>query len=131
MFGIPVGNKLSMYHEAAYINTFNIMNLFVVYSFQSCPTLITPWTVAARLLYAWYFSGKNTGVGCHFLLQGIFRTQRSNPGLLHWQLNSSPSEALRKPNFTNEHGQKPLRVYLDSSFHFCFTCRKLDNYELS
>ena len=26
---------------------------------------------------------KSTGVGCHFLLQGIFPTQRSNPGLLH------------------------------------------------
>ena len=27
--------------------------------------------------------GKNTGVGCHFLLQRIFQTQGSNPGLLH------------------------------------------------
>ena len=27
--------------------------------------------------------GKNTGVGCHALLQGIFPTQRPNPGLLH------------------------------------------------
>ena len=27
--------------------------------------------------------GKNTGVGCHFLLQGIFPTQESNPGILH------------------------------------------------
>jgi len=27
--------------------------------------------------------GKNTGVGCHFLLQGIFPMQRSNPGFLH------------------------------------------------
>ena len=27
--------------------------------------------------------GKNTGVGCHFLLQGIFLTQGLNPGLLH------------------------------------------------
>ena len=27
--------------------------------------------------------GKNTGVGCHFLLQGIFLSQQSNPGLLH------------------------------------------------
>ena len=26
---------------------------------------------------------KNTVVGCHFLLQGILPTQRSNPGLLH------------------------------------------------
>ena len=28
-------------------------------------------------------SSKNTGVGCHALLQGIFPTQGSNPGLLH------------------------------------------------
>ena len=25
----------------------------------------------------------STGVGCHFLLQGVFPTQGSNPGLLH------------------------------------------------
>ena len=30
----------------------------------------------------WNFSDKNTGVGCHFLLQGIFLTQGSNPRLL-------------------------------------------------
>ena len=35
-----------------------------------------------RLLCPWDFPGKNTGVGCHFLFQGIFPTQRSNPGLL-------------------------------------------------
>ena len=29
--------------------------------------------------------GKNTGVDCHFLLQGIFPTQGSNPGLLHYR----------------------------------------------
>ena len=27
--------------------------------------------------------GKNTGIGCHALIQGIFPTHRSNPGLLH------------------------------------------------
>ena len=32
-----------------------------------------------RLLCPWNFSGKNTGVGCHFLLQGIFLTQGLNP----------------------------------------------------
>ena len=36
----------------------------------------------ARLLCAWDFPGKNTGVGCHSLLQGIFPTQGSNPHLL-------------------------------------------------
>jgi len=36
-----------------------------------------------RLLRPWDFLGKSTGVGCHFLLQGIFPTQGSNPGLPH------------------------------------------------
>ena len=36
-----------------------------------------------RLCRPWDFPGKNTGVGCHFLLQGIFPTQGLNPGLLH------------------------------------------------
>ena len=35
-----------------------------------------------RLLCPWNSPGKNTGVGCHFLLQGIFLTQGSNPDLL-------------------------------------------------
>ena len=34
-----------------------------------------------RLLCLWDFPGKNIGVGCHSLLQGIFLTQRSNPRL--------------------------------------------------
>ena len=37
----------------------------------------------SRLLSPWDFSGKNTGVGSHSPLQGIFLTQRSNPGLQH------------------------------------------------
>ena len=38
---------------------------------------------SARLLCSWDFAGKNTGVGCHSLLQGIFLTQGLNPHLLH------------------------------------------------
>ena len=34
-----------------------------------------------RLLCPWNSAGKNTGVGCHFSLQGIFLTQGSNTGL--------------------------------------------------
>ena len=48
---------------------------------QSCPTLCDP--MDTRLLRPWDFLGKSTRVGCNFLLQGLFRTQRSNPGLLH------------------------------------------------
>ena len=36
----------------------------------------------ARFLCPWDSLGKNTGVGCHALLQGIFLTQGSNPSLL-------------------------------------------------
>ena len=39
----------------------------------------------ARLLCAWNAPGKSTGVGCDALLQEIFPTQRSNPGLLHYR----------------------------------------------
>ena len=50
---------------------------------QLCPILCDP----TRLLYLWDSPGKNAGVGCHFLLQGIFLTQGSNLGLLHcWQI---------------------------------------------
>ena len=51
----------------------------------------------ARLLCPWGFPGKNTGVGCHFLLQVIFPTQGSNPHLLHWQVNSLPLSHLGNP----------------------------------
>ena len=37
----------------------------------------------ARILLPWNFPGKSTRVGFHFLLQGIFPTQGSNPGLPH------------------------------------------------
>ena len=37
----------------------------------------------SRLLHPWDYPGKNTGVCCHFLLEGIFLTQWSNPGLPH------------------------------------------------
>ena len=47
----------------------------------------------ARLLCPRDFPGKNTGVGCHSLPQGIFTTQGLNPYLLcflHWQVGSLP-----------------------------------------
>ena len=36
-----------------------------------------------KLLCSWISPGKNTGMGCHSLLQGIFPTQGSKPGLQH------------------------------------------------
>ena len=53
-----------------------------------------------RLLCPWDSPGKNTGVSCHFLLQGIFPTQASNLRLLcllHWQVDSLPVSHLGNP----------------------------------
>ena len=55
---------------------------------KSCLTLQPHGLQPIRLLCPWDFPGKNTGVGCHFLLQGIFLTQGSNLHLLHWQVDS-------------------------------------------
>ena len=48
---------------------------------QLCLILRSP-VDPARLLCPWKLPGKNTGVGCHSLLQGIFSTQGLNPGFL-------------------------------------------------
>ena len=52
---------------------------------QSCMTFCNPigCMQPVRLLCPWDFPGKNTGVGCHFLLHRIFPTQGLNLGLLH------------------------------------------------
>ena len=61
-------------------------------------SLATPWTVAHQwLLCSCDSPGKNTGVGCHVLLQGIFPTQGSNPGLQHCR-HSLPTEPPGKPS---------------------------------
>ena len=50
---------------------------------QLCPTLQPHRLYPTRFFHPWDSPGKNTGVGCHFLLQEIFPTQGSNPGLSH------------------------------------------------
>ena len=54
-----------------------------------------------RLLCPWDSPGKNTGVGCHAFLWGIFLTQELNLHLLlplHWQVVSLPLALLGKPH---------------------------------
>ena len=55
----------------------------------------------SRLFCPWNFPSKNSGVGCHFLLQGIFPTQELNPHLLcflHWLVDSFPLSHLGSPS---------------------------------
>ena len=63
--------------------------LGLLFSHKSCPTFFSPMD-CIRLLYLWEFPGKNTGVGCHLLLQRIFPIQGLNLCLLHWQADCLP-----------------------------------------
>ena len=74
--------------------------LHVLNLFSHVQLFATLWTAACRLLCPWDSAGKNTGVGCHFLLQGILLVQGSNPHLLclpHWQAGSLPLVPPGKP----------------------------------
>ena len=54
---------------------------------QSCPTLFDPMDCSTPGSSVHGDSpGKNTGGGCHFLLQGIYLAQGLNLRLLHWQI---------------------------------------------
>ena len=64
----------------------------------------------ARLFHPWDFPGKNTGMGCHFLLQGIFPVQGSKLGLPHCR-QTLPFELPANPYWILLH-QNPLLTYL-------------------
>ena len=54
-----------------------VSNFLTQVLFQPCPG-----QEHTKLLCPWNSPGKNTGMGCRFLLQGIYLTQGSDPGLL-------------------------------------------------
>ena len=69
---------------------------------QLRPTLCDPMdcSLHGSLLCPRDYPSKSIGVGCHFLLQGIFLTQESNPHLLqllHWLADSLPLSHLGSP----------------------------------
>ena len=59
-------------------------------SHKLCPSLCNPMDYSPPDSCPWNFPGKNTGVGYHFLLQGIFPTKGSNLHFLHQQMDSLP-----------------------------------------
>ena len=67
-----------------------------VMSDSLCPHGLWP----TRLFCPWDSPGKNTGVCCHFLLQGIFSTQGSNLSLPHCRQIFLPFEPPGKPKNT-------------------------------
>ena len=68
---------------------------------QSCSTLCYPMEYSPpEFLCPWNSPGKNSGVDCHFLLQGIFPTLGSNSGLLHCRRVLYHLTHLESPHLT-------------------------------
>ena len=82
--------KLSLALSSRYLEFWNnrdlgfLQNIVLCLGAQSCPTLCDPldYSLPGSSVHR-DSPGKNTGVGCHALLQGIFPTHGSNPGLPH------------------------------------------------
>ena len=106
----------------------------------SCARLFaTLWTIACQ-----DSPDKNTGVGCHFLLQRVFMTQGSNPSLLnlpHWQVGSLPLAPPGDPHFpikyskvSQPHTALELKLHLKIPLGYiyslicnCFWCLPLSS----
>ena len=108
----PKASNLEVYGERKKVKLLSRARLFA-----------TPWIVACtKLLCPWDFQGKSTGVGCHFLLQGIFPTQGSNPGLSHCRQMlyclSHQGSQIAALGLTKTHSHLPLQHFI--CFPKCF-----------
>ena len=75
-----LASKKSQFFHRFFIKSFHYFEVKLLSHVQ----LLRPHGLQlTRLLCPWNFPGKSTGVGCHFLLQGIFPSQGSNRGLPH------------------------------------------------
>ena len=91
------GQKEDNFHSMIFaVNFFLVMCAQLI---SHVLLFVTPRTVNCQALLSigilpWDSPGKNTGVGCHFLLQEIFLTHGLNLCLLHWQMDSLPLSHL-------------------------------------
>ena len=105
---VNTGKKhIFVYFSSAIVSTMNYRQIQQTYLSLCFAQLLhhlwlfaIPWTVACQAPLFLGFPGENSGVGCHFLLQGIFPTQGSNLSLLHWQVDSLPLSPLGSPNLS-------------------------------
>ena len=98
---------------------------------KSCLTLVSPWTVVPQDPLSMGFPRQSYWSGCHFLLQGIFLTQGSNPLLLHCRQSLYPQShqrgqfpRVREMN-TIKLRQILLQPFSDINFHhlnyYCYS----------
>ena len=88
---------------------------------QLCPTLCDPKDCSLPgSCCPWNYPGKNTGVSCHFLLQGIFPSQGLKPGLQHCrEILNQLSHQGRPLSWLNMTSNKMQRCPADPSLTMC------------
>ena len=83
--------------------------------------MLTRFSVSSSLFFTIQgIPGKNTGVGCHALLQGIFLSKGSNPhllGLLHWLLDSMPPATSKIVHKSYEINQQFFQAWETDHIH--------------
>ena len=89
---VAVVSHVSIAIKAHRIEYFQCVSMLVA---QSCLTL-QPHGLPGSSVHG-DSPGKNTGVGSHSFLQGVFLTQGLNLDLLHWQADSLPLSHLENP----------------------------------
>ena len=77
-------NKFSQYFTSLNVNYTYKCYIYILSRFSNIQLCVTLQTRAHQAPLSMGFPGKNTGVGCHGLLQGISPTQGLNLSLLHW-----------------------------------------------
>ena len=88
----------------------------------SCLSNFPSFLLLVRLFCPWDFPGMNTGVGCHFLLQGIFPTQGSNPALPHFRQILYHLSHWGSPSFFLDSGQLLLKKPTFPSLPVVYEC---------
>ena len=97
-----IGLNQAFHSVSTFIHSADIFQIPIICecSKHACsvsPVLCNPMDWSPNALLPMGFFLQAPGVGCHFLFQGIFPTQGSNPCLLHWQADSLPLSQLGSP----------------------------------
>ena len=101
---------LTIYLYIEPLKMYGLFSRWVMYD-----SFVTLWTVAHKASLSMGLQCKNTGVGCHFLLHGIFVTHRSNLCLLCWQADFLPLCHLGKAKITNSYLLMALQMYVSTA----------------
>ena len=90
-------NLFSNYFAKSHYASYDLLFYWFLVA-KLCQTFLEPHGLQpARLLCPQDFPGKDTEVGCHFLLQGVFPAQELNLHLLPWQVDSLPVSCQGSP----------------------------------